>query len=153
MRIRLPSSRGSLRIRLSIFDAVWAFVAPVLALYFRGAPILTLDDAVTVAIYCAVSGSISLVAFSAFRLRDGMTRHFSVPDAIDVAKAVVCAGLLTYAVMFTFTRLDGIPRSTPIIHVLVLGAGLVGARTFARLFETVGSKGVAASAMQQSKSS
>jgi FlaA1/EpsC-like NDP-sugar epimerase len=58
-----------------------------------------------------------------------------VLDAIDVTKAVVTAALTTYVVVFTLTRLDGIPRTTPIIHALILLAGLIGVRIFTRLFE------------------
>src|SRR5262249_31336223 len=39
------------------------------------------------------------------------------------------------AVLFTVTRLDGIPRSTPAIHALVLGAGLIMARAFVYLVD------------------
>ena len=64
-----------------------------------------------------------------------MTRYFSVLDAIDVSKAVVAAAFTTYVVLFSVTRLDGIPRTTPIIHALILLAGLVGIRICTRLFE------------------
>src|SRR6266404_1834615 len=36
---------------------------------------------------------------------------------------------------FSFTRLDGIPRSTLFIHSLILAAALIAARTVAHLFE------------------
>ena len=40
---------------------------------------------------------------------------------------------MTAVVLFTFTRLDGIPRSTPIIYVFILAGGLVTARALALL--------------------
>ena len=131
-----PSSRSSLQIRLSLFDASWAFVAPFLALLFRGAYILSEEGALTAALYCFVAAGFSLIAFLAFRLRDQMARYFSVHDAIDIVKAVFVAELMIFVVLFTFTRLEGIPRSTPLIHALVLMAGLVGARLLVRLFHT-----------------
>jgi lipopolysaccharide/colanic/teichoic acid biosynthesis glycosyltransferase len=42
---------------------------------------------------------------------------------------------MTCVVLFTFTRLEGIPRSTPVIHALILGAGLVTARALAHITE------------------
>jgi hypothetical protein len=36
--------------------------------------------------------------------------------------------LSTTVVIFTFTRLDGIPRSMPVLQVLVLAAGLLTTR-------------------------
>ena len=60
-----------------------------------------------------------------FRTRDGMTHLFSVNDALDVAKAVLFSEFFTYLALFSLTRLDGIPRSTPLIHALLLTAGLL----------------------------
>src|SRR6266436_2625389 len=135
MRLRLPTSRGSFKLRLSLFDAFWAIISPVLALYFRDAQILSYDGLATTLLYCTLSVLFSLLAFSAFRIHDGMTRYFSVHDAVDVTKAVLVAAFMTYGAVFTLTRLDGVPRSVPIIHALTLIAGLIGMRIFTRLFE------------------
>jgi lipopolysaccharide/colanic/teichoic acid biosynthesis glycosyltransferase len=135
MRIRPPSSRATLKIRFSIFDLLLAALSPLLALYIRDAYILSYKGASTVAIYCLVSFIFALIAFAAFGIRDGMPRYFSVHDAFDLAKAVLVAELMTCVVLFTFTRLEGIPRSTPVIHALILGAGLVTARALAHITE------------------
>ena len=66
--------------------------------------------------------------YSRFRLQDGMTRYFSVHEALDIAEAVLFAELMTFAALFTLTHLDGIPRSMPLIHGLLLAAGLLAAR-------------------------
>ena len=83
-------------------------------------------------IYCAIAFVSSLVAFLVFRTRDGMTHLFSVNDALEVAKAVLLSEFFTCLALFSLTRLDGIPRSTPLIHALLLTAGLLGARAFVR---------------------
>ena len=132
MRIQTPSSRATFSIRCSPVDVCLAAISPLLALYLRDAYILSHDGVVTVAIYCIVSLAFSLIAFSAFGLRDGMPRYFSVRDATEIAKAVLTGELMTCAALFTFTRLEGVPRSTPVIHGLILGAGLVTARALAR---------------------
>src|SRR5262249_55374390 len=132
MRIQTPSSRATFSIRCSPIDVCLAAVSPLLALYLRDAYILSHDGAVTVAVYCAVSLAFSLIAFSAFGLGEGMARYFSVRDATEIAKAVLIGELMTCAALFTFTRLEGVPRSTPIIHGLILGAGLVTVRALAR---------------------
>ena len=62
-----------------------------------------------------------------------MTHLFSVNDALDVAKAVLFSEFFTCLALFSLTRLDGIPRSTPLIHALLLTAGLLGARAFVRM--------------------
>ena len=136
MRVRLPTSRASFAIRFSAFDAAWAFLSPWLALWIRGAQVLSSGDWSVAAFYGAISFIASLIAFLVFRLREGMTHLFSVHDALKVANAVLLSEFLTYAVLFSVTRLDGIPRSTPIIHALILAAGLVIVRAFVRMFHS-----------------
>src|SRR5215471_3885482 len=134
MRMRSPVSRGSFAVRFSTFDVVWALISPLLALWIRSAPVLnTLEGWSTVAFYCAIAFVSSLVAFLVFRTRDGMTHLFSVNDALDVTKAVLLSEFFTCIALFSLTRLDGIPRSTPLIHALILTAGLLSARAFVRM--------------------
>ena len=70
-----------------------------------------------------------------FRIDGVIPRYISVDDALNTLKAVLLAALMTGIVLFTFTRLDGIPRSVPAIHALLLGVGLVAVRGLARLFD------------------
>ena len=132
MRVRLPTSYGSVAIRFSVFDVTWAFLSPWLALWIRGAQVLT-NDLTAATFYCAISFISSLIAFLIFRTRDGMTHLFSVYDALKVAQAVLVSEFITCLVLFSLTRLDGVPRSTPLIHALILSAGLVIARAFIRM--------------------
>ena len=136
MRVLLPTSHGSFRVRLSAFDVFWAALSPLLALYVRDAYVLLPKFAATAAIYCGISLAFSLVAFMAFRLSDGDSHHFSVQDAVNVVKAVFSAGFMTALVLFTFTRLDGIPRTTPFLHVFILTAGLIATRAITRFRDT-----------------
>lgn len=133
MRIRLPASRGSFAIRLSAYDVTWAILSPSLALWIRGAPVLSPSDWPAAALYCGISFTFSVISFLVFRTRDGMTHLFSVHDALDVGKAVLVSEFMTCLVLFSVTRLEGIPRSTPLIHALILSAGLVIARAFVRM--------------------
>ena len=133
MRVHLPSSCGYFRPGFSIFDTFWAALAPLLALYVRGAYILSADGAATAALYCGISFVFALIAFLAFRLHDALSRYFSVHDVFNILKASSVAGLMTAVVLFTFTRLDGIPRSTPIIYVFILASGLIAARALVLL--------------------
>jgi lipopolysaccharide/colanic/teichoic acid biosynthesis glycosyltransferase len=132
MRVHRPSSRAYFRLRFSIFDTFWAALSPLLALYVRDAYILSDGINLTI-LYCLVSFAFSMIAILAFRLNDGISRHFSVFDAINVIKAVCVAGFLTALFIFTFTRLEGIPRSTPLIHALILASGLITVRALALL--------------------
>jgi lipopolysaccharide/colanic/teichoic acid biosynthesis glycosyltransferase len=109
-------------------------ISPLLALWIRNAPVLSSFDEgwPAVALYCTIAFASSLVAFLVFRTRDGMTHLFSVNDALDVAKAVLLSEFFTCLALFSVTRLYGIPRSTPLIHALILAAGMLCARAFVR---------------------
>src|SRR5262245_51380707 len=136
MRIHLPSSRGYFRVGLSVFDTFWAALAPLLALYIRGAYILSEEGATLAVLYCSISFVFALIAFLAFRVNDGLSRYFSVHDAINILRASAAAGVMTAVVLFTFTRLEGIPRSTPLIYVFILATGLITARAISVLRAT-----------------
>jgi lipopolysaccharide/colanic/teichoic acid biosynthesis glycosyltransferase len=126
-----------LRIQYSLFDVALAALAPLLALSLRNAPVLNWSEQglMSAGGYCVLSLVFSLVAFSVFRIHSAIPRYLSIDDIVVVAKAVLVGEFLTCAVLFTVTRLDGIPRSTPAIHALVLGAGLIMARTFVHLVD------------------
>ena len=131
----LPSSRASFRLRLSPIDVIWAALAPLLALYLRNALVLSVQGAPTAVLYCGLSFVCTLIAILAFRVSAGISRYFSVHDAVRIISAIVAAGLTTTVVLFTFTRLDGIPRSIPIMQGLILAAGLLLTRGVLRLWD------------------
>ena len=133
MRVHSPTSRSGRRIYLSIWDLFWALVSPILALFLRDIDIQSNADWSMLVSYWVLSAGFAIVAFFAFRLQDGMTRYFSVHEALDIAEAVLFAELMTFAVLFTLTRLDGIPRSMPLVHGLLLAGGLLAARVFVRI--------------------
>src|SRR5215470_13917369 len=115
MRVPSPTSRSGVTFLL-LWDVSWALVTPILALYVRDVDVLFRSEGSTVATYWLISAGISLVAFFAFRIQDNTTRYFSVHDALDVCEAVLFAELMAVLILFTLTRFDGIPRSTPLIH-------------------------------------
>ena len=117
MRIRSPVSHGSFTLRFSVFDVVWALISPGLALWIRGVPTLAKPDWTAAILFCGIAFLFSLIAFLAFRIRDGMTQLFSVNDALEVAKAVLLAELMTCLVVFSVTRFDGVPREEGAVEV------------------------------------
>src|ERR1700690_2257648 len=111
VRMRSPTSHARVRVQLSPLDITVAIVAPVLALYLRNALVLSDDGGFATVTYCILSLLFSLMAFAGFRIHDAIPRDLSVHDLIGLAFAVLGAELLTCVVLFTLTRLDGIPRS------------------------------------------
>jgi lipopolysaccharide/colanic/teichoic acid biosynthesis glycosyltransferase len=83
--------------------------------------------------YSLVSLVFSLTAFQVLGISGTIPRYISVSDLLDVAKVVLGGELMTAIVLFTVTRLEGIPRSVPAIHALILGAGLVASRGLANV--------------------
>jgi lipopolysaccharide/colanic/teichoic acid biosynthesis glycosyltransferase len=133
MRFRSPSSRAHVAVRFSLVDVGLAALSPLLALYLRNALILVPFDLEGVAIFVLISLSCSLVGFALFRIYGGIPSYLSVHDLVDLVKAVLVGALLTCVTLFTLTRLDGVPRSVPAIHALILAAGLLLARLFAHI--------------------
>lgn len=132
MGLPSPTSRRAKKVYVSVADMCLALVSPLLALWLGDALVLAEQDWSMAITYCALSSGFAAVAFIAFRLQDTTTRHFSAHEALDVAEAVLFAQLLTYGFLFTLTRLDGIPRSVPMYHGLLLAGGLVFIRILTR---------------------
>jgi lipopolysaccharide/colanic/teichoic acid biosynthesis glycosyltransferase len=133
MRVHSPTSRSGRRIYLSIWDLFWTLTSPGLALYLRDANVIFKADSSVVIYYWVLSAGFAILALFAFRLQDGMTRYFSVHEALDIAEAVLFVELMTFAALFTLTHLDGIPRAMPLVHGLLLAGGLLAARVFVRI--------------------
>ncbi len=129
-RLHSPSSRTRILSRVSLFDLFWAGVSPALAFFVRDAGIYRID---ALEIYCAVAFVASLLTFQLFKLSEPMSRFFSVRDAVEVIKACAISVSLAGAFLFTFTRMEETPRSIPLIHFLVLTAGLLAGRGISRI--------------------
>src|SRR5437867_4787556 len=133
MHVPSPTSRSGTRVYLSVWDLFLAVVSLVVALLLRDAESVFRADWEVLGYYWLFSSGFALVAFVALRLQDGMTRYFSVHEALDIAEAALFTELMTFVTLFTLTRLDGIPRSMPLTHGLLLAAGLIAARMVVRI--------------------
>jgi lipopolysaccharide/colanic/teichoic acid biosynthesis glycosyltransferase len=136
MGVPSPTARSGRRVYVSLWDLIWAVASPIVALWLRDGDILLRADLTAVGYYWALASGFALLAFFALRIQDGMTRYFSFHDALDIAEAVLFAELMTTAGLFSLTRLDGIPRSMPIMHGLLLAAGLILFRILLRIVFT-----------------
>ncbi len=73
---------------------------------------------------------LAAIVFAALGLYRGLWRYASMQDLLTLTKAVGLLLLLFYTGLFLSVRLEGVPRSVPIIHALLLIA-LLGAPRFA----------------------
>lgn len=60
------------------------------------------------------------ILFWHFGLYRGIWRFASMPDLIRISKAVVVGTVFTAVALFLINRMEGIPRSVPVIHGLLL---------------------------------
>ncbi len=136
MGLLSPTSRNRIRLRLAPYDVICAMAAPIAALGLRDPHLIEFDSwsnlSSSLYLFAFISTATALISFLAFRVSDGMTRFFSVHDLIAVVAAVASTVAATSFFLFTVTRLDGVPRSTPAILALVLGGALVNGRAFHR---------------------
>ena len=65
---------------------------------------------------------------SFFGLYRGVWRFTSLPDLVRILKSVVVGVGLSVALLFLFYRLEGLPRSVPVLYAIMLGLLLSGPR-------------------------
>lgn len=128
-RHHLPTSKSHFWARLAAPDLFWAAAAPAIALALRDPILLDPGDFphnipatylyILVAILCAIP------ALLVFRVSDGLNHLVSVQDSLSVCGAVALSVASSSFILFIFTRLDGVPRSTPLIYGLAFGGGLM----------------------------
>jgi FlaA1/EpsC-like NDP-sugar epimerase len=119
-------------------DTVMAALSIVVSLYLRiGSEVIGYHPRLT-AIYVL---SFTLIAAGMFLLTGlyrGIWRYASLPDLLNIARAVSLTVLVFLPVMFVLTRLETLPRSTLLIDWLVLVALLGAPRLAYRLFKDRG---------------
>jgi FlaA1/EpsC-like NDP-sugar epimerase len=132
----LPNSRRALLAFLH--DIVMAALSFGIALYLRlGQDALSYEPRLTL-LYGGMFTAVAGVVFLFTGLYRGIWRYASLPDLFNIARAATLTVLIALPVMFIFTRLETLPRSTLFINWLVLIALLGGPRLGYRLFKDRG---------------
>lgn len=75
---------------------------------------------------------VQAAAFSFFGLYKGIWRFASLPDLVRIIKAVLVGTAASMLLLFLVTRGEGIPRSIPVVHIMVLVMLLGGPRLLYR---------------------
>jgi O-antigen biosynthesis protein WbqV len=124
------------RILLSlIHDGVMAAASLVIALFLRVGLGIAAYDQVQLIENAALFAVIMLVSSRVVGLYRGIWRYASASDLFAIARAATVAILVYTLVGFLLTRLEAVPRSTPVIQWLVLVALLSTPRIAYRLFK------------------
>lgn len=126
--MRLPKKAKGLPLRPVLHDLFMAATSFILALYLRYGNTTETFASPLLPLYTALCMGICLALFYRARLYRGLWRYASMPDLMNIVKAVTLALLFFYVVLFAINRLDDIPRSTPFIQWFLLVIMLGGPR-------------------------
>jgi lipopolysaccharide/colanic/teichoic acid biosynthesis glycosyltransferase len=131
MKFEPPSSRARAFHKLRIFDIAAAAICPPLSLLLRDPGIFFYDGWYTLVLYCLIGFVATLAIFQLFGVGRAIDRFGSVEETADLWKAAIGSAALSSAIFFTLTRLDDVPRSAPLLHLILLGALLSVERAMA----------------------
>jgi lipopolysaccharide/colanic/teichoic acid biosynthesis glycosyltransferase len=106
------------------------FAAPI-ALALRDPNLFGFEHNVEAVIYSAVAFVVGGAIIFAFNLGKNVRGLISLNEVQSVVLAALCAVSVTALIVFSFTRLDYVPRTVPLIHVLVLASLMLTARAIA----------------------
>jgi lipopolysaccharide/colanic/teichoic acid biosynthesis glycosyltransferase len=136
MRVSTPSSKTRKYLRLSPLDLTLLFVSPFLSLAIRGPEFIepanfpaSLPPTYE---YALLTFLTSLPFFLFFRASDSVSHFFSARDILSIAAATLCSVATSVYTVFSLNRLEGVPRTVPVIYGLILIVGLISSRIIAR---------------------
>ena len=124
-RLRKPSSYTRLVSRVPVYDVAWGGLSPLLAFLLRDG---TIYSPSVVAAYCGAALLASMLVFQWFQTGSPIMRFYSARDAVELLKACALVAALSAVTLFLVSRLEDAPRAIPILHFLLLGAGLLAIR-------------------------
>lgn len=109
-------------------DVIVGAAAPFFALFIRDLSYFDREDLNAFLVYSAIATVATFLCLLHFRVTQILSRFFSIEDVRQILKAAAAAALITAGVVFSLVRLEGIPRSLPLLHFLFLAIGLIGTR-------------------------
>ena len=116
-----------------LHDVAWAALSLSIALWLRAGDLAPYGSFLAVA--TPVFTALAAVIFHTTGLYRGVWRYASIRDLTAITKATVLSIGISIPVLFLITRLDGVPRSLPLLQALVLLATLGGPRFLYRILK------------------
>ena len=123
-----PSKKATLQSSIVIFDCVVAISAPMVAVAFRGIFEARLDMSWDILPYAMTSSLASLLLLWWFGVMRAAWRYFAFSDALRAMQCIAMAVAIGAVAGFAVNRLDGVPRSIPLIHIILQAGAFVAVR-------------------------
>ncbi|HLO74955.1 MAG TPA: nucleoside-diphosphate sugar epimerase/dehydratase [Magnetospirillum sp.] len=101
-----------------LHDILWAALSPAIALALRVGDLGPYGGFLTVA--TPTFTAVAIVTFRATGMYRGVWRYASINDLITITRGIGISILVALPVLFLMNRLDGMPRSLPLIQMMVL---------------------------------
>jgi FlaA1/EpsC-like NDP-sugar epimerase len=131
MRVHTPTSIEQVRRYVDRSDVFSVLFAAPIALALRDPNLFGIEHNAEALIYSTVAFVVGVVIIFAFNLGKNVRGLISMNEVQSVVMAALSAVSVTGLIVFSFTRLDFVPRTVPLIHVLVLASLMLTARGIA----------------------
>jgi lipopolysaccharide/colanic/teichoic acid biosynthesis glycosyltransferase len=131
MRVHTPTSIEQVRRHMDLTDVFGVLFAAPIALALRDPNLFGYQHNVEAIIYSTIAFAVGGAIIFAFNLGKNVRGLISMNEVQSVVLAALCAVSVTALIVFSFTRLDFVPRTVPLIHVLVLASLMLTARAIA----------------------
>src|SRR5271166_1741046 len=141
MRVRTPTSNETIWRSIRVSDALSVFFAGPVAVALRDPNLFSDEHVGATFTYCSIGFISGLLMLIVFRLGKALTGSLSLGEIESSAVASLSTAALTSFIVFSFNRLDFVPRSIPIIHFLVLTLLLSADRMIAVKWRKVWKRG------------
>ena len=131
MKVRTPTSNESMRRFLRAIDVFSVFAAGPVAMVLRDPSLFSAPQVGSAVAYCLIGSGAGLLMVIAFHLGKSLHDHLSAREVRSVVAASLAATALTAVAAFSLDRLNYVPRSLPLIQLLVLCSLMLGGRALA----------------------
>jgi lipopolysaccharide/colanic/teichoic acid biosynthesis glycosyltransferase len=131
MKVRTPTSNESMRRFLRTIDVFSVFAAGPVAMVLRDPSLFFAPQAGSAVVYCLIASGAGLLMVTTFHLGKSLRDHLSAREVRSVVAASLAATALTAVAAFSLDRLSYVPRSLPVIQLLVLCSLMLGGRALA----------------------
>src|SRR5271163_2905208 len=131
MRVHTPTSIEQVKRYIDGSDIFSVLIAAPVALALREPKLYALNHIVEAVTYSTFAFVVGVAIIIVFNLGKNVRGLISMGEVQSVVLAALSSVSLTALTVFSFTRLDTVPRTVPLIHLLVLASLMLTTRAIA----------------------